>query len=44
MTERLEGETGLARAVELLRAGELVAIPKMTEAESAKWRPFVCGK
>ena len=24
--------------------GELVAIPKMTEAESAKWRPFVCGK
>ena len=30
MTERLEGETGLARAVELLRAGELVAIPTET--------------
>ncbi|QDC07815.1 threonylcarbamoyl-AMP synthase [Oceanicola sp. D3] len=30
MTERLEGEAGLTRAVELLRAGKLVAIPTET--------------
>ncbi|MFY0633775.1 MAG: threonylcarbamoyl-AMP synthase [Vannielia sp.] len=30
MTERLEGEAGLSRAAELLRAGELVAIPTET--------------
>ncbi|MGR3792772.1 L-threonylcarbamoyladenylate synthase [Vannielia sp. SX4] len=30
MTERLEGESGLTRAVALLRAGELVAIPTET--------------
>ncbi len=30
MTERLEGEAGLVRAVELLRAGGLVAIPTET--------------